>query len=303
MSNERSFDTALREWLENGPTAISDWALQSALDEVHATPQRRSRRWPSLAPLRERRVLAVAAMAVLVVAIGSAAILLRQSRELPVVAPPSPTPSLGATPSPSPTPTPTPTPTVSPSPSGSSSPSPSPSPATALVPGPLAAGTYTSNVITQPVTFTVPDGLILRYEKTENVWLATSYTLGAAEFNVLIGENEPGLLERLQADDRLTVSDVTETTVGGIAARSVSLSVAPDAYSLGPRNLYVSGAAFLTLLKEPGWYVYFLPGTRARVIQLPVHGSNVLVFYQAPDAEFDDFAPIAEAIVASLAFP
>jgi hypothetical protein len=43
---ENDFDRTARLWVEDGPTVMSDRALQAALDEIHVTRQRRAR-WPA----------------------------------------------------------------------------------------------------------------------------------------------------------------------------------------------------------------------------------------------------------------
>ncbi len=95
---ENDFDRTARLWLEDGPTEMSDRALQAALDEIHVTRQRRAswpvRRFSSMSvPIR----LAAGVAAILVVAfVGINLIPSGNSR----IGGPAPTPS--------PTPTPTP---------------------------------------------------------------------------------------------------------------------------------------------------------------------------------------------------
>ena len=50
------------------------------------------------------------------------------------------------------------------------------------------------------------------------------------------------------------------------------------------------------------WYFYLAPGSKGRVVALTVGSEPVVVFYQAPASAYDEFAQIAEAIVASLVF-
>ena len=42
--NHDDFERTARAWLEDGPTQMTDRALSAALDDIHATPQRRARR-------------------------------------------------------------------------------------------------------------------------------------------------------------------------------------------------------------------------------------------------------------------
>jgi hypothetical protein len=152
------------------------------------------------------------------------------------------------------------------------------------------------------VTFTTPTQLILRYEKSENVWLATGYNLGAPEFNVLRAD-ETGVIDRLAKDKRATSSRPVAVTVGGIKGRAIDLSVAADAYAPQVRNLYSSDALVVTGLNEAGWYVYVLPGFKARVIELMVGTYPVLIFWQARADQYADFSKIAEQILSSIEFP
>ena len=71
--NETEFDLTARAWLEDGPTRISDRALQSALEEVHTTRQRRAVR-PAWRATPVNNFARVAIAAVLVVAVGVLAI-------------------------------------------------------------------------------------------------------------------------------------------------------------------------------------------------------------------------------------
>jgi len=67
---DNEFNRTARAWLEDGPTLISDRALQSALDEVHRTRQR-----PAWLPARRPRMftplrLAAAAVAIMLTVVG-----------------------------------------------------------------------------------------------------------------------------------------------------------------------------------------------------------------------------------------
>ncbi|HUG29864.1 MAG TPA: hypothetical protein VMQ65_05030 [Candidatus Limnocylindria bacterium] len=98
MSTDRETTRIVRSWLEEGVTALPDRVLDAVLDQVPATPQRRSW-WPSrrIAQMNKFLPAALAAAAVLVVAVVGYN-LLPQSN---TVGPPVPT---AVTPSPSPAP-------------------------------------------------------------------------------------------------------------------------------------------------------------------------------------------------------
>jgi hypothetical protein len=67
--NDNEFDLTARAWLEDGPTRMADHALRSALEEVHATRQRRAV-WPAWRASPVNLFASVAVAAVLVVAAG-----------------------------------------------------------------------------------------------------------------------------------------------------------------------------------------------------------------------------------------
>ncbi len=140
-------DTAriVRSWLEEGVTALPDRVLDAVLDQVPATPQRRSW-WPARRSANVNRFLpaTLAAAAVLVVAVVAYNLL-----PGPTIGPPGP--SATGLPSAAPTMAPTAAPTVPAQPSGSP----------VLTEGPLSAGTYVADPFPSlgwRVRFTVPDG-------------------------------------------------------------------------------------------------------------------------------------------------
>jgi hypothetical protein len=96
---ENDFDRTARLWLDDGPTALSDRALQAALDEIHVTRQRRAR-WPvrRVFDMNPSIRLAVGAAAVVLVAVIGSNFLPSGS-------------GVGGGPAATPTPTPTPSPT------------------------------------------------------------------------------------------------------------------------------------------------------------------------------------------------
>ncbi len=132
---DSEFERTARAWLDDGPDQISDRAVQSALDQIHVTRQRRSRwparRFPSMGnPLR----LVAGLAAVVLASVIGLSLLPGGGFGGGLVGPP-----------PSPTPTPLPTPIAS--------------PLTVGDPATLAAGTYvTDDPFLARVTFTLPDG-------------------------------------------------------------------------------------------------------------------------------------------------
>jgi hypothetical protein len=121
MSTERDVTRIVRSWLEEGVTALPDRVLDTVLDQVPATPQRRSW-WPTrrFAQMNKLVLAAGAAAAVLLVAIVGYNLLPH-------------TGGVGTQP------------TVAPSPS--TNPTPSPSPAASQITGPIV-GTWTTGETT-----------------------------------------------------------------------------------------------------------------------------------------------------------
>jgi len=96
---ENDFDRTARRWLEDGPTVMSDRALQVALDKIHVTRQRRAW-WPArrVFDMNSTIRLAIGAAAVAVAAVIGINFLPSGS-------------GIGGGPAATPTPAPTPTPT------------------------------------------------------------------------------------------------------------------------------------------------------------------------------------------------
>ncbi len=111
MSTDRDTTRLVRSWLEEGATALPDRVLDTVLDQVPATPQRRS--WWPARRLRNMNIyakLALAAAAVVVALLLGANLLPRS----PSVGSPSPTPAVSPTPSSTPSPSAAPTPVLFP---------------------------------------------------------------------------------------------------------------------------------------------------------------------------------------------
>ena len=131
MSTDRDTTRIVRSWLDEGVTALPDRILDAVLDELPATPQRRTLWWPARrVSIDKALALGLGAAAVVIVAILGFRFLV---------------PSGASTGGPAETPTPTPSPMAWPTGLG----------------GDLAAGTYVSDG-PAPIrsTITVPDGWI-----------------------------------------------------------------------------------------------------------------------------------------------
>jgi hypothetical protein len=108
MSTDRETTRIVRSWLEEGVTALPDRVLDTVLDQVPATPQRRSW-WPSrrFSEMNNVTRLAIGAAAVLAVAVLGYNLLPRSQG---FGGQPTPSPTIAPSPSPSPSPSPAATP-------------------------------------------------------------------------------------------------------------------------------------------------------------------------------------------------
>lgn len=105
MNSNADFERIAQAWLQDGPTEMPDRSIQAALDEIHATSQRRFGAARRLIPMNGNtsRFAIAAVIGLLVVAAGG--IYLGSIRSDQVGEPPV----LNATPSPTPSPSPAPT--------------------------------------------------------------------------------------------------------------------------------------------------------------------------------------------------
>jgi hypothetical protein len=138
MSTERDTTRIVRSWLEQGVTALPDRVLDAVLDQLPATPQRRSRwpAWRSPDMTNQTRALLAIAAAVAIAVVGY--------QFLPNVGGPGRQPS--PTPAPTPSPAPSPTPLITPTPTKA-----------AVVPaaGPLSIGRHDLNLEGVHMTFAI----------------------------------------------------------------------------------------------------------------------------------------------------
>jgi hypothetical protein len=228
MSADRDVTGIVRSWLEEGATVLPDRVLDSVLDQLPATSQRRPW-WPvrRFTQMNSFARLAIAAAAVVVVAIVGVSFL----------------PRAGGVGGPGPSATPAPTP--SPSPSGASN---------VNFAGSFAPGaTYVIDdpccVGTSRVTFTVPAAgwsavdpvyvgkniagggdvfdLYFSPHLVGNVYTGGCHWLGTA-LVPRIGPTVDDLATALSAQSGPGGSQPTAVTVGGHAGKKVELSIPQD---------------------------------------------------------------------------
>jgi hypothetical protein len=208
---ENEFDRTARLWLEDGPTELSDRALQAAFDDIHVTRQRRP--WsPARGSTSMNNIMKVAVAATVVIVVAIAGINL-----IPASGPGGPP----ATPSPSP--------------------SPSPAAFEGQVRGELEPGTYVLRYV-QPfrITFTVPAG----WEKLAapaTIWVApaSNARLGfmtvenvfvdpcapdAGLHDPPVGSKVGDLVTALDSLPGIKASAPTDVTVSGFAGQRIDLT-------------------------------------------------------------------------------
>jgi hypothetical protein len=225
MSADRDVNRIVRSWLEEGVTALPDRVLDTVLDQLPATPQRRAP-WPvrRLLDMHIPTRLGVAAAAVLALAVIGVIAIPRGSG----VAGPQPSASATAAPT--------------------SSPSPSPLPATgALAPGPY----YVDAGDTTParVTFAVPagwatvEGFVYKVSAAAPAqspdltkarllmatWIVTDVYTDVCQWQgKLTHAGTPDqLVTLLQNQKGRTASTPTDVVLGGAPAKRIDLTVPP----------------------------------------------------------------------------
>jgi hypothetical protein len=218
MSTDRDVTRIVRSWLEEGVTALPDRVLDTVLDQLPATPQRRA--WWPARRLREMNAymkFALAAAAVAVVVVAGISLLPRQ----------------GGSGAPAATPTP--------------SPSPTPSPIVLPSSGSLEPGTYsiddrnitqaTHFIFTVPAGWTTAEGFVKKNqdqldEIMLSTWVVTHVHADSCHHTtdtlVDVGTSPDKLVSTLVALKNRVVSQPTDVTLGGFPAKRLELSVPAD---------------------------------------------------------------------------
>ncbi len=263
------FDRTARRWLEDGPTEMSDRALQAALDEIHVTTQR-SAWWPA------RRMFSMSTP--IRIALGVAAVVAVLLVGINLVGP-----TKGGVGGPAPTQT--------------ASLVPSPSPSTGPLslgdaPYALTAGTYvTSAPFGARVTFSVPAGWTGHVGGPYAVFLDGANGGGSVAFSIFdkvyadpchadkgLLQPSPGpsaadLATALSKMGGVTATAPVDVTLGGYSGKQVTLT-APASF------------AACTLTKDGAFRVWELPlgatndmitGERDRVWILDVDGTRLVI--------------------------
>jgi hypothetical protein len=297
MSAERDETRIVRSWLEEGVTALPDRVLDSVLDQLSTTPQRRATWWP----VRRNRSmtssmrLVTAALAVAgIIAIGGYAML-----NAPV------------------------------SPGTEGSPTPSASPTNAATyqlyrsePFVLKPRRYAVDAkFESPFTFTVPanwtglehsSGFALLI-KTQNARpFGTVPNLALLGFYKIVGafadpcideapldpapQGIDGFVAALRSEVGVDAGPVTDTTLGGLPAKTFDLTTSID-YESCPND-----PASLWTFNDVGTHTYHENNTggRSRLWLVDVHGTLILINAEltelATDADSEELDRMVESI-------
>jgi hypothetical protein len=278
MSTDRDVTRIVRSWLEDGATALPDRVLDNVLDQLPATPQRRSW-WPArrFGDMTTLTRLALAAAAVLVVAVvgfnflpGGGGI-----------------GGSGPTPSPSPSPTPTPSPI-------------------AIHEGTLAAGTYVMTPFAGPgaegvcmpeatgctespaddsirVTLTVPEGFDVPNRPSHSLIFGPNGDTGLVILrggglysdpchstpppDIAVGPSVTDFANALADHPDLDVTAPVDVTLAGYAGKYVDLQLPANNSACTPNGefwpfepgMYAQGAS-------NRWHLYILDVEGTRVV-------------------------------------
>lgn len=160
--------------------------------------------------------------------------------------------------------------------------------------GPLS-GTYTTSTFIPAVTFTVGSSWSNRLEAADdfNLWMGD----GAHQLTIARVVGDP--IQYARPNQDFTIGAPSATTVAGLPAQEVSLTLSP------------------TAVDTRGWGfalgLFVLPGDRAplavrhagstsRVIWLQVNGQQVVIVVERPTGDATDFDQQVQAILGSLSF-
>jgi hypothetical protein len=283
---ENDFDRTARLWLDDGPTAMSDRALQAALDEIHVTRQRRAW-WPA------RRIFDM--NSTIRLAIGAAAVVVAGVIGINFLPGGS---GAGGGPAATPTPAPTPTPTPIPLPPNGDS---------VVV---TELGTYLAgDPFPIPVTITLPAGWLahvggpyaVAIEKEsgrETIAFTLSQNIFADPCN---GQGfldpQPGptvddLASALASLPGFDVATPTEVTVDGYRGKQLTLT-APDNFD----GCTLTSEGYRVWRLPLGAVFSFTPGERMALWIVDVNGERLVISSETyPATTAEELAEVQEIL-------
>ena len=140
-------------------------------------------------------------------------------------------------------------------------------------------------------TVTVPVGFTVREISSHFVVLGAGSAPDAPSL-IVVTITDPGVVNGLARSPAYQASSPAAFTVGTLAGRAIDIEVA------------AGGNQVLPVVSAPGVEgAYVLhPGTQARVIELSVGASTIVIVYDAPRDQFGSVEQQMAPILASLAF-
>jgi hypothetical protein len=283
---ENDFQRTARAWLAEGPTEISDRAIEDALARIHVTPRRRAG-WPARGLPPMTNFMRVAAVVAVIAVAGLAVASLRPS-------------GTGTFPLPTPSPTPTPLRTLT----------------LGETPALLDAGTYVAgDPFPNRVTVTVPDGwtgniggpfavFLTRTNPTAEVDLqifdkvyADPCDIAKGLLDPLPGPSVDDLVTALtQLPGGMSVSTPADVTISGYHGKQVTITAPP---SIGTCNVPTSQAFRLWQLPL-GATTDLGPKGSFQVSVLDVAGRRMVLLAAGMQAGTTTLQPAVQSIVDSI---
>lgn len=312
MTNPSDVDLLLDRWLAEGVTELSDRVLDTSLDIVEHTHQRRVLRLPwRTPPMTLSLRLAAAALVVVVVAAGAYVL---HSTAAQVAQSPGPSLSaLASNPVASAVPTPRPTP----------APNPTPRPTSTLIPGTSALSaptklspgtTYSTGLFDPAFTLKGQAGWWYLDGGPGSAWLANgpnepngpdTYSFSiVVPARVIAPTGQTGstlptdLVAWLQADPDLSFQASQSITVGtlhGTALVGVVKGAVGD-------NL-MCPAETHPCSQNQGGALGFSSGSAFKIIVIPFSGQFLVIGMQGPSSDWATDAKVFDPLLSGLAFP
>lgn len=282
--NERSdIDRVLRIWMADGPTTMPDRVVDVVADRIGRQPQKRVWRLPWRFPMNPIMKLAAAALTVALVLIVGWNVLPRRD------------PAVGG-----------PQPSALPSPTASITPRPSPTPV------------RVSAALSVPVSYVLPnqwmvtndDVSMLRIESMGGYdsfvaivpdWVAASQSQCTADPEPGVGASVDDLVAWLSAHPGLVTTEPEPTTIGGLAGRTLDITVDPAWSGSCPGAVNLFTRAQMTG-SGGTWVIPRAAKARVSVLEAAA-GHTVTVYIQTNEAsKFDGYIAASLRLIESLAF-